>query len=254
MKKIIISTLGTLMSFTVFAAEQSPNYPPSTPNPPWLDLTSDEFIVQFFSSNSLELIQAYAPRAIRRNTAVPVFTYFPHEKEKHYNDEYRPAWEELFREVVLDGVYAKRMRLNNGFVTAWPVHNTTDSNARSITATGLAAALSDIGSTNSIPTLVDVYTKLLEKDKNANQARKTDVLGVLLNINATESLDAVFSLLDLTENKLGAEPAATLREALVKDLEQALEKRESFKTYQNPNLSANNQALLEKARRKEPQP
>jgi len=223
---------------------QSPLPPGHEPPPKFAE---DDPILQAFSPKAVELLWAYNPQGGSPLNHVMLFFYPAPNKEKHYKEEYRPAWEELFREVVLDGVHAKKIRFKN---------NSTRSlrEVRSGTGgwgdgqKGITSALSEIASINSIPMFVDVYTQLLEQNKDEKKERQRDILGILFNINAPEALNTVFSLLDLTENKIGAEPAATLREAILKDLEQALQKRDKLSAYQNPNLSVNNKALLDNAR------
>ena len=272
MKKIFFVSFSLMLNHSVFADVNSSveAWPLPTPSeeaaeilrqmsppphpraqPPKPIFAEDDPILQAFSPKALELIRSYRPWANSPMNHVITVTYPPHNKEKHYNEEYRPAWEELYREVALDGVYAKRFNFinvsTNGLRDA-SGHAKHDGNK------GLTAALSEIASANSIPMLVDVYTQLLENNKDEKQERQKEMLGILLQINAPEALDAVFSLLDLAENKVGAEPVATLRASLVNELQQALQKQENLKTYQNPNLSANNKALLEMARRNENQP
>ena len=204
-------------------------------------------ILQALSSNALELLYEYNPWIERRTVAVQIF-YPPHYKEKHYNEEYRPAWEELYREIALDGVYATKINLIG---VSTNVLSDSGSRSRFDGNKGITAALSEIASTNSIPMLTDVYTRLLGENQYENQARQRDIFGILLHIDSAEALDAVFTLLDLTENKVGAEYAAALRDSLENDFRQALKKRKNLNAYKNPNLSVNNQALLERARQVE---
>jgi len=206
--------------------EQTPNNltsPPLKPNPafgfyytsPPPPISKDDPNYQNFSEKAIELISHYRiyPNGPRTHA------YPPLDSKKHINEEYRPAWEELYRESM----------------------NTT----RGLSVNPITA-LSLIGSPNSIPMLVEVYNDTQVK-KGMWWGPHRTAINILFTIDAPEALDAALSLIDTTEKISGAKPAADLREEHLKNLERALQK-ENLKTYQNPNISAKNKAFLEKVR------
>lgn len=236
MKKMLVFLFFFLLNYSVYSDDNSTivtwplptTQPPSPPRalpPPSQDFSNISYF-QKFSPKAFEIIQIYLPRSNPRFDIIPPFN-----PEQYVNEEYRPAWEELYRESVTNNAYA----YSRGIQIMYP-----------------KIALSTIASTNSIPMFVDVYTQFLETNQDENQEKQKEILGILLKINAPEALDTVFSLLDLTENKTGVKSALTLREAVLENLEQALQKRDKLTNYQNFNLSANNKTLLEKVRQKEP--
>ena len=262
MKKTLLIVFGVTLNCSIFAddnaspvslapAQEKPSrrFPPVPPRPEKPLFAEDDPVLQVFSPKALALLEEYAPRPSMMMTAVPEFYYPLHDNEKHYNEEYISAWMELYNDIIFEGSYTKKLGLNkNVFLTVFPVINSSNPSARSINLKGITSALSEIASTNSIPMLTDVYTRLLGENQDENQARQRDIFGILLHIDSAGALDAVFTLLDLTENKVGAENAATLRDSIEHDFRQALKKRKNFNAYKNPNLSVNNQALLERAR------
>ena len=214
--------------------------------------------IQTFSEKAQELLKEYAPYATPM--AKLPFRHPPHNKEKHYTEEYRPAWEELYYECATN---------NHAMLQ--------------VTIYGVTAALSAIASTNSIPMLVDVYTQLFEINHKENpeqyrQERQKEILNILLTINDSTAFDAIFLLIDMTETKLGINFSTPLREMIIKDLEKAQktqerfdayvledpnaiinenrkrelkmasERQERFNNYQNSNLSERNQVFLQQAR------
>ena len=207
---------------------------------------ADESFQQIFSPKALELIREYTPRVTNPKTKIPVSPFL--NKEKHLIEEYRSAWEELYC-----------VNVTNKFAT------------HSIPIGGIADVLSMIGSTNSIPMLVEVYSQLLESNKDENQKQRKEILNILFNINAPETLDIIFFLLDLSDTKYESDSpyqkrtGMTLREWVWQDrlnpkfigdtfiktqdrIERAEQWREKFNAYQNPNLSEKNQLFIEKAR------
>ena len=132
------------------------------------------------------------------------------------------------------------------------------------------SALITIASTNSIPMLVDVYTKLLETNKDENQEKQKEIIDILLNFETNEVLDIVFNLLDLSDKKyinhspyqkrfnitlresvwqdmLKPKPAMTLKEQK-KRTERAEQWQEKLFKNKNSKLSDNNELFMEKAR------
>jgi len=150
--------------------------------------------------------------------------------ETHFNEEYRPAWEEIYYDRVING--------NDNEELIVPDYYMTDS-------------LSETASTNSIPFFNDLYVKVLNENDVQKQHRKTEILKMLLCIDSPKALDIVFSLIDLTEDNKKVETPDKLRELLAGDLQKALQKNTSFKTYENPNLSEKNREFLDKAQKEE---
>jgi len=204
--------------------------------------------LQNFSAKAQELIREYTPRATPATVRFPLF-YPPLNREVHLTEEYRPAWEELYRKRVMQSVDADLFTIGDGY---------------------MAIALSLMASTNSIPLLVDVYTQLLEINKDVNQGRQKEILDILLYFKNSEALDAIFSLLDLSDVKyknnspyqiqigmtlresvwqdmLNPKPAMTLRDQKERT-ERAEQWRDKINAYQNDNLSVNNTMFVEKAR------
>ena len=207
--------------------------------------------IQFFSEKAQELVKEYAPYATPM--AKLPFSHPPHNKEKHYNEEYRPAWEELYLVCLT---------------------NEQNRSINKISINGVILALSEISSTNSIPMFVDAYTRLFDTNNDVNLKHQQEIIKILLRIDASEAMDAVFSLLDITEVRLGTKASVSLYEIIINDLEQAKrlqewkeefikstpnatvserslkesevtkKRQERFNTYQNINLSERNQNFL----------
>ena len=232
MKKLILASIG--IATNLLAVDIPPPIPINT-------YKKDPYF-QKFSDKALELISIYAPRLNSPRT----FYHPPLDFEKHVNEKYRIAWEEIYCEVVTNGLKATKIAM----------------------AINQATVLSMMGSTNSIPVLVDAYKEMQKKD-TYYQAHHLAILGILLHIDAPEAMDAVFKLLDYTDVELGADKKyqnvnETLRERIMnvlldpkfdpKRLEsfkpvktpEAL--RAQFDAYQKPDLSARNQAFIEKTR------
>ena len=186
---------------------------------------ADDLSKQIFSEKAQELLRDYAPRSAGPMSHYP-FIHPLHDKAKHYTEEYRPAWEELLFTCV-----------TNGYENI--IHPTT--------INGVVFALSEIASTNSIPMLVNVYTQLLEHNKNEDQKRQKEILNILLTINDSTALDAIFSLIDMTETKLGINFSTPLREMIINDLEKVQKKQERFEAYiiKNPNATIDEISLKE---------
>ena len=195
--------------------------------PPPIDIPEDSPVREMFSPEAVELIKEYTPR----NTGVHGNAFYnpPLDLTKHVNEVYRSAWEELYLGSV--------------------VNDAQNNNVRFVPDDITTSAIGGIAGTNSIPFLHDLYVAVLNEKTDKTQQRQNEMLKMLLCIDASEALDTVFSLLDLTESKTGTEAAATLREGLVKDLARTLEKSETLNAYKNPNLSEKNKAFLETARK-----
>ena len=196
------------------------------------EIPENDPIRKGFSDKALELTFVYKPR-VSPDAIVQSPFPAPHPKsygETHLNEEYRSAWEEVYQDRVINGIGTEKLNMPDYYMTN---------------------SLSEIAGTNSIPFLHDLYVAVLNEKTDKTQQRQNEMLKMLFCINAPEALDTVFSLLDLTESKTGTEAAATLREGLVKDLAQTLEKSETLNAYKNPNLSEKNRAFLETARKEE---
>ena len=155
MKKTLLTSLVLSVNFIVFADENKPDVDSSetlSVKSPIVIANHPAFAVreypvdveylQTFSLKAQELIQNYK---VRITSTVKRYEYSPIDFEKHINEEYRPAWEELFRESITNSYQiATKLGVNPHFV---------------------ANAFYEIASTNSIPMLFDVYTQLLEKNK-----------------------------------------------------------------------------------------
>ena len=200
-----------------------------------------------FSEKAKELMHDYAPQATPM-AKLPFF-YPPINKEKHFAEEYRLAWEELYRKRVLQSVDAKLIAMRDGYIIT---------------------ALSLIASTNSIPMLVDVYTQLVETNTDINQEKQREILGILLYFNDSKALDTIFSLLEMSDAKYKVNSpyqtltGASLRESVWQEMlnpksamtlkdqkertERAEQWRDKINAYQNDNLSVNNTMFVEKAR------
>ena len=266
MKKIIIASLGSIMSFTVFAGERipAPNSfgnsfylppPPAIPpliihpaNPNPIAQKNNQNL-QKFSLKAQELIIDYRPR----NTNLGVIDTPPINEKKHINEEYRPAWEELFYWNITNNL---QVSISGGYKN-YP-----------------GIALCELGSTNSIPMLVNAYKELLQINE-CYMVHNQTILIILLHIDATESLDAFFALLDTTDAQFGVKnyyqewirpelcemlfivlknPNALILSDPQKRIKHSTQLQQNFLKYRNNQLSAPNQAFLEKARKKEPQP
>jgi len=162
---------------------------------------ADDSSSHAFSEKALELIHYYTP--IPAPMLITGVTQRPPDKEKHFSEEYRPAWEELFQHCMTNNHTLHQIGIN-----------------------GVIFALSEIASTNSIPMLVDVYTQLLEVSNEINQKHQQEIIKILLSIDSSEAMDPIFSLLDLTETKQNIDFAASLREMIINDLEKAQKKQE----------------------------
>ena len=237
MKKIIFTSLGFIINLVVFSNALKTQ--------------------QSFSPEARELIDEHQPKATPLGFHPPTYPVIL--QQQYANEKYRLAWEELYRESIMDSN------------TPIPRHV-------------IFSALTTIASTNSIPMLKEVYNQLLETNKNTNLERQHEILKILFRIDAQDAMDAAFALLDLTETKINtdcvvslhemiindfnrskksqewhdaflkATPNATINEKTLKDIELTKKMQERFNAYQNPNLSVKNQKLLEITRKKEPAP
>ena len=230
MKKSLLITLSLLIYYLAFA--------------------DDNLLTSSLSERAQELNEKYQAR-LRPNSSVhrDPWVYPPINREVHFTEEYRPAWEELYREKIIHGVNIDEVKINHVYIIN---------------------ALSEIASTNTIPMLKNIYTQLLETDKDASQKQQKEILDILLKFKAYEAIDAVFLLLDLSDTKYGDNSPykirtnITLRESVWQDMlnptpamtlkdqkertERAEQWREKFNVYQNPKLSENNKMFMEKAR------
>ena len=254
-------------------------------HPPWersspRKIAENDQIRQVFSPEALELIKEYSPRAnpfqgIAGSGNEIVYPYPYPNRNHHLTEEYRTAWEELYRESVFHGTnVANRMRGSDSMIFVFSetdgVVNTNLVNI-GVGRKVMLFALSEINSVNSIPFLVDTYKKLQDLCTDENIVKQKEVLSILLGMNTKESFDAVFSLYDLYDKKFGNEllfqtrnkkmyeslfeemlsyefmgAAGMFRDERIKRAEQ---RRERLNTYQNPNLSEKSKMLLEAARR-----
>ena len=117
--------------------------------------------------------------------------------------------------------------------------------------------------------LMNIVNEIL-KDSTRHSSRHLEILGVLLHIDAPEAMDAFFELLDYSDAELGVEKLydkstnETLRERIMnvildpkpnprriedyKPVKTPEALRAQFDAYQKPDLSARNQAFIEKTR------
>jgi len=232
-KKIVLISLCLMMNYTGFAD----NHPLLTPNPLWPTFTIkptppspmnpvlQSNFLQLYSSQVIKIIRAYEIRSNAQGT----FYYPSLDSEKHVNEEYRPAWEEMFRDCALDRVILNRLGMPTYYIVA---------------------ALSELASTNSIPFLVNTYKEILEKSEWYRDSHLV-IFHILFKINTTEALDAVFAMLDLSDEKIGyntfynSKTHMTLRDIILSDFLETQHQGTIF-TYQNLNLSKNNHEFLKK--------
>ena len=228
-----------LMEINKIKAEQAP-----TP------VYDGSIVAEGFSLKANELLWTYALKWTSNpmvHPLIPVHT--PLNTEKHLNESYRLAWEEIYSDRVF-----------NDF-----------NHSKHVPFIQLKSALTMIASTNTISFLVDTYEQLLESNADVKQEKKYEIFEILSEIDATESLDAIFALLDLSDMKYGsneiyqAKTGKTLRETIfhemlnpkpyvnrterAKHLARIERNRERIKTYQNHSLSEKNKALLNEARK-----
>ena len=227
MKKTILMFLV----LTAFSAGMANETPATTDIPSSLNLKSpislgwekssprkiseDDPILEAFSPKALELIKEYSPRrnpiispSPRFNLLYPLSTDI---LKKHLSDEYRPAWEELFKEYILDGENVKMIGVRYQTVSS---------------------ILPMVGGTNSVPFLIDVFGQLLDMGPNENIGRQMEILLVLTKINNPESLRTAFLLLVFTEKEYGP----VLRESFLNKVADS-------------KLSAEGEVFLEKVRK-----
>ena len=232
MKKMLLASFVALLTQIIFSNENKLEQP--------------------FLEKVHELNNIYQPyvRPGAQMSAETGIRYPAIKSELHLTDEYRPVWEQLYRERLLKSVNPYPNTMRDSY---------------------MVKALSGIASTNSIPMLVDVYTKLLEKNEDNNQQKQKEIIMILYNIDDSIALDAIFKLLDLSDKKYGEnspyqkENGMTLREWVWQDrlnpdylgrtpmvrrerIEKAEKWREKFNTYTNANLSVKNELFMEKAR------
>ena len=212
------------------------------------NVLSDDSTDLPFAKQVAELNQKYQPYYPYVNARVPDY---PATEQEHLTDEYRPIWEQLYRESLLGAENPYLNTMHKGYMTG---------------------ALIKIASTNTIPMLVDVYTKLLETNKDTNQEKQQEIITILFNFDAKEAIDAIFTLLDISDKKYGEnspyqkENNMTLREWIWQSklnpeyrqravfvprqerIERAEKWRGKFNTYTNANLSTKNELFMEKAR------
>jgi len=256
MKKLTFTALGIIMNIMIFAEVQLPPIFGVPDAELRLPILLDDLFMQTYSLKAQELLWYYTPRKNPQAWApyppkIITPMYHSRNKEKHYNEEYRPAWEELYRDYITNDHNRKLHQMG---------------------IYGIALALSEIASTNSIPMLVSIYTQILEINNDVNQELQMITFGILFNIDAPEALDAIFSLLDLSDAKyIDANPpektrtGLTLREWVWQDrldpnytssgfisrqerITRAEHWRKKINAYQNSKLSENNKMFMEKAR------
>ena len=204
----------------------TPGVPPLSPPPPQTQSSHPE-LFQSFSAQLLELMQIYAPRFDEPEAT----RYTPLDFEKHVNEEYRPAWEELYFFYLTNSAafHTYRLGLN-------PLR-----------------ALRTIDSVDSITALEEFY-KLVSQTNNFNPNIQGQILQFLLNYKKPEALDAVLSLLDFTDTQPDPEFSLKMREYLIKlTLTFKPELRERFNAHQPGKLSTKNKEFLETIRKMEPE-
>ena len=200
--------------------------PPLAPPPPPTQSSHPE-LFQSFSAQLLELMQIYAPRFDEPEAT----RYTPLDLKKHVNEEYRPAWEELYFFYLTNSAafHTYRLGLN-------PLR-----------------ALRTIDSVDSITALEEFY-KLVSQTNNFNPDIHGQILQFLLNYKKLESLDAVLSLLDFTDTQPDPEFSLKTREYIMKlTSSPRSEFRKRFTEHQPGKLSVKNKELLETIRKMEPE-
>ena len=224
MKKLLFTSLCLMLNHTVFA---------------------EDSFSPFFSEKAVELIDYYRP--ISAPDLITGVTYRPTNKEKHYTEEYRLAWEELFRDCIINNPIKHNFLID-----------------------GIASALVEIASTNTIPMLKKLYIELINTNTDIQQEKQRSILNTLIKFNNMESLDAIFSLLDLSDitrenNTLNqTQTEVSLRELIWQDMlipkqamvlseqkkrnKQAEQWLEKLNIYENQNLSEKNKMFMEKTR------
>ena len=117
---------------------------------------TNQIYAEELSLKANELVWTYSPRANPDPMArLPIYPTTV--IEEHLNEEYRPAWEEVYSARTLYGFNKVKHPVSDYWVKT---------------------ALSTIASTNSIPFLFDVYKQLLEKDFEMSMERQLEILAI----------------------------------------------------------------------------